>query len=91
MEHSVGSPTRHNLLGRTLVTPNMHAGRQYYRSRNLMFVMREYFRSNRRWVMKSVITRLKEVLLVLLFERDKALKMRAVARGIWDGMGRIRG
>ncbi len=93
MEHTVGVPRYHKFLGKRLITPHLPAHRRYYMSRNQTVLTREYRRAEPAWIKWMTRVRIKELILVLLFEKDKLNKMCKTIRGVYDGltgrMGRL--
>jgi rhamnosyltransferase len=84
--HSPASPEPVYLFGKRLFyTRNYKPNTRYYMQRNSQWLKRlygqrfpEYFR-NKRWI------DCKEVAVVILAERDKLEKLKAMLRGYWDG------
>jgi rhamnosyltransferase len=91
MSHTIGAPTRHELLGRPKWTTNHSPDRRYYIARNDTVMLREYggyaFGS---WALKSLARRLRTCKRIVLYEHAKARKIAAVLSGWWDGVrGRL--
>jgi rhamnosyltransferase len=91
MSHTIGAPTRHNLLGKLKWTTNHSPDRRYYIARNDTVMLREYggyaFGS---WALKSLVRRVRTCKRILLYEQSKARKIAAVSAGWWDGVrGRL--
>lgn len=91
MVHTSGSPRYHEFLGKRLTTPHLSAARRYYRTRNLVALIREYRCSNPEWVNFAITVRYKETILMLMFEKNKIQKMLRVLQGIFDGIRRKTG
>jgi rhamnosyltransferase len=87
MSHTIGAPTRHDLLGKLKWTTNHSPDRRYYIARNDTVMLREYggyaFGS---WALKSLARRLRTCKRIVLYERSKARKIAAVSAGWWDGV-----
>jgi rhamnosyltransferase len=87
MSHTIGAPTRHDLLGIAKWTTNHSPDRRYYIARNDTVLLREYggypFGS---WALKSLGRRLRTCKRIVLYERSKARKIAAVSAGWWDGV-----
>ncbi len=91
MSHTVGAPTRHDVLGIQKWTTNHSPDRRYYMARNDTVMLREYggyaFGS---WALKSLGRRLRTCKRIVLYERSKVRKLAAVSAGWWDGVrGRL--
>jgi rhamnosyltransferase len=86
MDHALGSPRRHNLGGWQLVLSHHSALRRYYMVRNRMLLAREHLDFDPRFVWGQLGRSLRETASVLLFEPEKAAKLRAMAKGLVDGL-----
>jgi rhamnosyltransferase len=91
MSHTIGAPTRHDVLGLRKWTTNHSPDRRYYIARNDTVMLREYggyaFGA---WALKSLGRRLRTCKRIVLYERAKARKITAVWAGWWDGVrGRL--
>ncbi len=91
MDHTVGAPSRHALLGRERWTTHHAAERRYYIARNNTVLLREYGTGKGgSWRWKSIVRSVRLCKRIALFERNRWPKIRAVAEGWWDGMrGRL--
>ena len=91
MSHTIGAPTRHNVLWTSKWTTNHSADRRYYIARNDTVMLREYGRYRYGgWALKSLARRLRTAKRILLYENSKAHKIAAVSAGWWDGVrGRL--
>lgn len=84
--HSIGQPTV-RAIGPRSVTPTNHpAFRRYYITRNRLLVWRRYYRTDSRYVARDILASQKELLKLVLFEQDRASKVRAMLAGIRDGV-----
>ena len=91
MSHAIGAPTLHQALWIKKWTTNHSADRRYYIARNDTVLLREYggYRGPG-WALKSLQRRLRTCKRVLLYERQKTAKIRAIVSGWWDGVhGRL--
>lgn len=84
MQHSIGSATVHNLLGRRVVCTHHSAARLYYRVRNQLEISRRYLSFDPLWAAKGVAQLGNTAIAVVLFERDRSRKLRAMLRGALD-------
>ena len=91
MNHVIGSPTQHQLLWAQKWTSNHSPDRRYYRARNDTVMLRESGRYRfGSWRWKSFSRSVRTCKRVLLYERGKWAKIRAVLEGWWDGLhGRL--
>lgn len=87
MSHTIGDPTRHDVLWMSKWTTNHSADRRYYIARNDTVMLREYggYRYGS-WALKSLGRRVRTCKRILLYERSKADKIAAVSAGWWDGV-----
>lgn len=86
IRHSIGSPTTHHVGFGTLGTSNHSRRRRYYITRNRIIVWRAFARGEPRYVAHDVKASAKELVKLVLFEDDRAGKLRAVIRGVFDGL-----
>jgi rhamnosyltransferase len=90
LEHHLGEPSWHYFLGKRVPVVNYSSLRRYYSSRNRIWVYRQYGRDNIGWVLRDSLAFVRECVGIILFERDRRAKMRAVIRGIYHGLvGRL--
>lgn len=90
MTHALGDVKMHKLLWRTTGTSNHSALRRYYMTRNHIILAREYIFSEPSWVLATLHSRFKSIILLILFEKDRGTKLRNVILGIWHGiLGKI--
>lgn len=86
IEHTIGFPRYHSFLGRKLITPHLSPERRYYMSRNYIVLIKKYWHDEREWLIDLTKTRIKEIILFVLFEDCKAAKMWNTLRGVLDGL-----
>jgi rhamnosyltransferase len=91
MTHRVGRPTARRIGGRAVKTTNHTAVRRYYMTRNRILIWRRYWRTDTRFVVRDIVVSRIELLKVLLFERDRTRKLRAILAGTVDGVRGISG
>lgn len=89
--HKVGEPTRHQTGLRGFTTSNHDRTRRYYITRNRIIVWRAYAGRERAFAASDLMHAAKEFVKLVLFESDRGGKMRAIARGLWDGIRGITG
>ena len=88
MLHSVGAITLHKLLWKRTGTTNHPPFRRYYMTRNHIILIKEYFAIEPRWVYDTVYSRMKSLVLMCLFEKQRPAKIRNVLRGFFHGVFR---
>jgi rhamnosyltransferase len=88
MRHSVGASTLHRLLWKRTGVTNHSPLRRYYMTRNHLVLMREYFGDEPRWVFDTAYSRMKGLVLMCLFERERPAKIRNVLKGFVHGVFR---
>jgi rhamnosyltransferase len=54
--------------------------------RNEMAVWREYWRNEPLWVLRQLLSRIKSMLLMLIFEKERRSKLKFALLGLWDGL-----
>lgn len=86
LQHAIGNRTVRKLLGVT-IKPNNHSPlRRYYITRNGIRVMLEYGVSYPSFVFLSLARLVHEILAVMFFESERLAKLRAILRGVVDGL-----
>ena len=88
MEHSIGCLSEHRLPWKKTGTSNHAAFRQYFMTRNILIVVREYMRKEPGWVLATLWSRAKSILLVCLFEKKRFHKIGYFLLGGLDGIRR---
>jgi len=86
MSHTLGSPDGPQ-LGRGRIAVSHHSAlRRYYMVRNRVLLAREYIGFDPRFVVSQLARSLRESATVVLFEPEKLAKLKAMARGLVDGL-----
>ncbi len=84
MHHWLGDQRAARFLG-IRCHPTRHSPeRRYYKTRNMLYVWRKYFRTHPRWVMRSARKLVVEILEIWLFEDRKVEKSLACFEGLGD-------
>jgi rhamnosyltransferase len=86
LEHVLGNPSRHAILGRDVGTSNHQAFRRYFMARNAILLLREYFFRLPGPALRLLKTQLKGTILVIALEDQKRRKLSFVFRGLWHGL-----
>ena len=86
MIHDVGKPTRHRLPWQEIDVTNHSHVRRYYMIRNHIDLAKKYLLREPAWVLASLWTWSKSMLLLCVFEDDKLAKVRYSAMGLLDGL-----
>lgn len=85
MVHSMGNIKVHNFFGCQIVTYNQNPIRTYYRTRNIIWMMREY----KDWTLtKNKIKILLKDIPRILIEEQKLRKFKMLVKGLKDGLCR---
>jgi rhamnosyltransferase len=84
MDHALGSGETRSLLGRPVVCGHHAPVRRYYIMRNQLEVCRRYMRVDPTWARLAMIDLMGNSLAVLIFEDQKAAKLRAMLKGALD-------
>jgi rhamnosyltransferase len=80
--HELGALTCRRVLGRVLYITNHSGMRRYYQVRNRLYLQRKLRTSACRCFMSMI----KEFVKVLVFERNRRVKMDYMLRGVRDGL-----
>lgn len=86
MQHSIGNLTEHRLPWRTTGASNHSPWRQYFMARNTLILAREYLGSEPKWVLATLWSRMKSLLLICLFERQRLRKLGYSSLGALDAL-----
>ena len=82
LEHSFGQRSEHQLLGKTISTTNHNTQARYYMFRNRKILWRKYFMSDAGYVIFDILRCQSEIIRVILFEKAKFAKLKAMVRGL---------
>ena len=88
MRHVIGNPQKVRFQWVARETSNHRPWRSYYITRNLAILTREYWQKEPAWVAAAVYRRVKEMILLYLFETSRGQKTRYMVLGLCDGMTR---
>lgn len=83
ISHAIGEISCHHLGLITIKTKNHSAFRKYYIVRNILILEKKYHQDGN---LKMSLRILKQLLLVVFFEKEKAKKIKAITKGIRDGI-----
>lgn len=93
LTHNLGNTTLHYFMGRTYLTTNHSHIRRFYNSRNrvllyysYLFIESTHSKRVKEWILNDVVNFLKGMVIIILFEDDKQLKMEFILKGILDGI-----
>lgn len=84
--HNVGKPKLFSLLWKTPISSNHLPMRRYYMTRNRMVIYKTYFIYKPFWVFEDMGLLMKEVIKILLYEKDVLYKYCCMLRGLWHGI-----
>jgi rhamnosyltransferase len=94
MTHSPGNETSHKILVKRPVCTNHSPLRRYYITRNRLVLFGRYLLKEPIWIKNRSREALTEIILILLFEKQKAQKIEAIMLGVFHAiigkMGRLR-
>lgn len=86
MTHEVGQTVLRRLLWKTTGTSNHSRSRRYYMMRNQVDLAKRYLFKEPVWVVASLWTTLKSLILICLFEDGRFQKLKYTAVGLSDGL-----
>jgi rhamnosyltransferase len=86
LAHQPGSPTSHRILWKRFTTTNHSPSRRYYNAHNRLVVYRRYLSSELLWVLADVFDWFRDVIKLVLFERNRTQKLASIAKGTWAAM-----
>jgi rhamnosyltransferase len=88
--HTIGTPTRHKVLGRDMTTWNHSAFRRYFIGRNNILLFQEYFYRLPADCFDLLGYVLKTAMKICVVEQERRKKLSYLLLGIWHGMLRRR-
>lgn len=88
---SAGHAVLHHALGNSaregnVILKNYSAERYYTQLRNMLWVVREYGADLPAYAALNIGSSLREIFRVIVYEREKNAKLRAMCKGVWDGI-----
>lgn len=83
LAHAIGRQSTHRFLWRTVHCTNHSPTRRYYMTRNQLEFYRRCWREEPEWALRGLLNLALTSALVVLYERQRAAKMAAMARGLW--------
>ncbi len=86
MQHSIGNVTEHRLPWRPTGTSNHSPWRRYCMTRNMLILAREYLGSEPAWVLATLWSRAKSMVLICFFEKQRFRKISYSLLGVVDGI-----
>jgi rhamnosyltransferase len=86
MTHAIGNATAHRLPWKTTQTSNHNPIRRYYNTRNMIRIVRRFWSTEPRWVAYVLISWIKTLILVALFEEERPAKLKQMCYGLRDGI-----
>jgi len=94
MTHTIGNITRQQFFGVYLYTTNHKAFRRYYIARNRIVLAKKYFLTEPIFVICELYRMIGEIVAIVLLEKEKTQKLRAITIGLLHGitgrMGQVR-
>lgn len=84
MTHSAGSMEEHRLGNRVVLVPNHAPWRYYYMTRNLLRIFAVYLVLDPGWVAVALRNLVRTFIRMVLFEDQRAAKLKCVMIGAWD-------
>lgn len=90
LKHALGATSREKFINFRFNVTNHNHIRRYYSTRNRMIIYGRYFFTHRQWVILDFKSLIKELIKIILFEKDPLRKMWFVVKGMFDGLrGRL--
>lgn len=83
--HRIGAMELHQIFGRQYKSSNHPPLRRYYNARNRIIIYKRYAATFPGWVMADMYNWLREIAGIMLLEKDAAVKLTAIAKGIAHG------
>lgn len=84
--HKFGEAKTGTIFGKSFFIQNYSPTRRYYMMRNRIILYRRYGMFRDSWFWLDLRSALKDLIKLLLFEPNKASKLKGLLRGFWDGL-----
>lgn len=82
--HSLGNQDKRRFFNRQIICTNHSHIRRYYITRNRLYFYKKFFKMYPAFILKDFIALLKETAKIILFEKQKYLKIKMTLKGIID-------
>lgn len=89
--HELGNSQSHQLLGNQVISSHHNSLRRYYITRNRLAVLKEFRYDFPKYYEQQRLLNIKEIIKLLLFEKDKLSKLRSAFWGYLDYKRKIFG
>jgi rhamnosyltransferase len=86
MTHQVGHMKRERLLGRVVWPSHHSAQRRYYMAKNTVILLKQYGKTYPQWAFAAVVSLVKSLILVAVFEDDRLHKFQSSIAGLFSGL-----
>ena len=86
LHHELGYISTRKVFGKNISVYNHSPFRQYYIYRNYIWLYKMYNKKYKNWFHDSNRRLLKRFIKIIFFEEKKVLKIKAIAKGLKDGM-----
>ena len=83
--HQLGEISGHKFLLKTITTTNHSPLRRYYYYRNLVYMCKTHKENHKEWIDFEVKHAIKNILRIILFEKNKFKQIKFITKGISDG------
>lgn len=84
--HASGKPTQHRFLWENILITHHSPLRKYYDVRNRIVLWKRYFLARPGWVKQDMANLAKQMLKIVLYEKDVIKKIFSVIKGAWHGI-----
>jgi len=91
LEHNEADITKKKIFSKKIYPTNNAPFRMYYKTRNLLYLRERYKKTNSHLLKEEYKIYLRNVVKILLFEKQKFLKFKMIIIGGWDYFNRKKG
>lgn len=92
--HNLGEISTHRFLNKNINTTNHNYIRRYYITRNRLMMYKNYYKTQKKWVLKDAREFFIDIFRIVFFEKDKFPKIKSIFWGMKDmltnNMGEIK-
>ena len=86
LNHTLGESKIFKVLGIKFISTNHNPLRRYYNSRNRVYLTKKYFSRFPKYFINNILSFLKTIFIIAIFENNKKNKISAIYRGVIDGI-----
>lgn len=84
--HHLGESKIHYLFGLPIISTNHSPLRRFYYARNKIYIYKKYFFTFPIYVIRDILSFVKTILIIIIFEEMRKDKIKMIFKGTWAGL-----